>query len=194
MVVGDVQCRYSLGVRWLSLFDDLEAQLDREERAGLEAEVAERVRAERAGVALGDRLLAHAGARLALTLPGGRVQGVVRDVAPQWVLLVEDRTPVLVPTAAVVAVHGLARVVAPEPGTVLRRLGIGHALRGLARDRTAVTVHAGREVLTGTIDRVGADHLDLAVHDLGEARRPGAVSAVVAVAFAHLQQVRGGAA
>jgi uncharacterized protein YjeT (DUF2065 family) len=180
-------------VRWLSLFDDLEAQLDREERAGLDSELAERVRAERAAVGLGDRLLAHHGARLALTLAGGRVQGVVRDVAPQWVLVVEDRTPVLVPTAAVVTVSGLARAVAPEPGTVLRRLGISHVLRGLARDRAAVTVHAGRDVLAGTIDRVGADHLDLALHDPGEARRPGAVSAVVAVAFAHLQQVRGGA-
>ena len=102
------------------------------------------------------------------------------------------RTPVLVPTRAVVAVRGLTRAVAPAPGPVLRRLGTGHVLRGLARDRAPVSVHAGAEVLTGTIDRVGADHLDLALHDLGEPRRPGAVAAVAAVAFAHLLQVRGG--
>ncbi len=180
-------------MRWHSLFEDLEAQLEREEIAGLHAEVAERVRAERATVGLADRLLVHLGSQLALTLPRGTVSGVVTDVAPQWVLLREDRTPVLVPAAAVVAAHGLARAVAPEPGTVLRRLGLGHALRALARDRAPVTVHAGRERLTGTIDRVGADHLDLALHPAGEPRRPGAVTSVAAVAFAHVHQVRGGA-
>ena len=184
-------------VRWQSLFDDLEAQLDREDRAERDAELAERVRAERAEVALADRLLAHTGSRLAIALPGGQVQGVVLDVAPQWVLLVEEgaaaRTPVLVPTRAVVAVRGLARAVATAPGPALRRLGVGHVLRGLARDRAPVSVHAGGEVLTGTIDRVGADHLDLALHDLGEPRRGGAVGAVAAVAFEHLAQVRGGA-
>lgn len=180
-------------MRWHSLFEDLEAQLEREDAAGLHAEVAERVRAERASVELADRLLAHAGSRLALALARGRVEGVVVDVAPQWLLLLQDRTPVLVPTTAVVAVQGLARAVAPEPGRVLRRLGLGHALRALARDRSAVAVHAGGEVLTGTVDRVGADHLDLALHAAGEPRRAGAVTAVAAVAFAHLHQVRGGA-
>lgn len=178
-------------MRWDALFDDLEAQLARQDADDLHAEVAERTRAERATTALADRLLAHLGARLSLTLPHGAVAGAVTDVAPQWVVLADERGRVLVPTASVVAVTGLGRPVAPEPGTVLRRLGLGHVLRGLARDRAPVAVHAGASTLTGTIDRVGADHLDLALHAPGEVRRASAVSGVAAVAFAHLEQVRG---
>jgi hypothetical protein len=112
-------------------------------------------------------------------------------VAPQWLLLSDERGRALVPTASVVTVTGLGRQVAPEPGTVLRRLGLGHVLRGLARDRAPVTLHAGSSTLSGTIDRVGADHLDLALHAQGEVRRAAAVSGVATVAFAHLEQVRG---
>ncbi len=177
-------------MRWDALFDDLEAQLARQDADDLHAEVAERTRAERAATALADRVLAHVGVRLALVLGHGQVVGTVTDVAPQWLVLADERGRVLVPTASVVAVTGLGRQVAPEPGTVLRRLGLGHVLRGLARDRAPVSVHAGSATLTGTIDRVGADHLDLALHAPGEVRRAAAVTGVAAVAFAHLEQVR----
>lgn len=180
-------------MRWQLLFDDLEAQLDRQEFSDLAAEVAERVRAERATIGLAERLMAHGGLDLRLTLTDGEVSGRVIDVAPQWLLLEEGPAQVLVPTTALVAVRGLGRAVAPEPGVVLRRLGLGHALRALARDRTPVAVCAAGSVLTGTIDRVGSDHLDLAVHAPGEPRRAGAVSAVLAVAFAQIQAVRSSA-
>jgi hypothetical protein len=91
----------------------------------------------------------------------------------------------LVPLAAVAAVDGLATHAAPAAGVVESRLGLGHALRALARDRVVVRVRTGGTDLTGRIERVGADHVDLA--DVDGARRGG-----WAVAFATLQVVQSG--
>lgn len=183
--------KYGAQMRWTALFDDLEAQLAQQERAELASEVAERVRAERAQVALADRLLAASGHPLGLRLRGDvRLAGTCADVAPAWLVLHDGHASVLVPLSAVVAVDGLGVAVAPEPGLVLRRLGLGHAVRALARDRTGVSLWSDAGVLTGTIDRVGADHLDLAEHPPGEPRRSAAVRGVVAVAFSGLIAVR----
>jgi hypothetical protein len=181
---------YGGPVRWDALFADLEAQLDREREAEQDAEVAERSRAEWARTALADRLRAHEGAELGLLLAGGhRVAGTCVDVGAEWLVLAVGPAQALVPLHAVVAVSGLSRRVAPPPGVVLRRLGLGHALRALARDRAGVRLVTAGGDLTGTIDRVGADHLDLAEHPAGEARRAGAVRAVLAVPFAALRAV-----
>lgn len=180
---------YGAAMRWQLLFDDLEAQLARQDAAELESEVAERTRAERATVDLADRLLAHGSAPLRLGLGGARVTGVVLDVAPQWLVLNDGRADVLVPTAAVTSVAGLGRAAAPPPGQVLRRLGLGNALRALSRDRAPVVVGTVDGNFTGTIDRVLADHLDLAEHPVDEVRRSGAVRSVVSLPFAALRTV-----
>jgi len=65
----------------------------------------------------------------------------------------------------------------------------GRVLRDLCRRRAVDLVLAAGEV-HGTIDRVGRDHVDIAVHERGEARRPGAVREVRIVPFATLQLVR----
>lgn len=178
-------------VRWDALFDDLEAQLDRERAAELGAEVAERSRAGWAATSLADRLRAHVGAPVRLLLDGGhRVSGTCTDAAVEWFAVDEGASAALVPVAAVAAVAGLGRPVARPAGQVLRRLGLGHALRALARDRAGVQLVTSAGELTGTIDRVGADHLDLAEHPAGEARRPDAVRSVQAVPFSALRVVR----
>lgn len=150
-------------MRWDALFDDIEAQLDAVDRASAAGEVDERTRAERARVLLPDRLRAAVGREVTVMVRSGhQVSGVVLDAGLTWVLL-DDGREHLVPVPAMVGVAGLPDLVAPPAGAVLRRLGLGHALRGVARDRAVVRVLAGGLVLRGRVDAVGADHLDLAL-------------------------------
>jgi hypothetical protein len=192
-------------VRWDRLFDDLEARLESEEDAARRAELGDLVRAERSALTLLDRLRGHRGAVLTWHLSGaGAVSAQLRDLGAGWVLLLvahpdlsvpEPGRELLVPLAAVQAVSGLARSAAVA-GELERRMGMGVVLRRLARDRTTVALRlvrpesAGPElsasVLTGTIDRVGADHLDLALHPRDVPRRPSAVTDVLTVALGSL--------
>lgn len=167
-------------MRWEWLFSDLEAQMETEERAGFEADLADLVRAERGALALRDRLRAHVGCDLTWHVPhGGAIQGRLLDVGCDWALVRESRGDVLVPLAGVVGVSGLSRAAAGDDGPLARSLRLTVVLRGLARDRSPVLVHTvDGGTVGGTIDRVGADHLDVAVHPIDEPRRPGAVVAV----------------
>jgi hypothetical protein len=152
-------------LRWDELFGDLERQWEAEQRRELDAEVADRTRRERATVTLRDRLAASGARVLALDLVHGSVIGVVADVGDGWVLVRERlRGTAVLPFAAVVSVTGLpARAVVGE--SLARSFGFGYVLRGLSRDRAvvALTDVSGR-VLTGTVDAVGADVLELAEH------------------------------
>lgn len=183
-------------MRWRGLFEDLEAQFEAAHSAELAGEVAERSRREAALLRLADRLRAAEGAVLAVTLPGaGVLRGRVLDAGVDWLLLEEDGArEVLVPLDPVLGVTGLgARSAAPQDGAVAKRLDLRWALRGLARSRTGVALGlVDGSVATGTLDRVGADHLDLAEHGLGEARRPAAVRQVRLVPLAALALIRSG--
>jgi hypothetical protein len=179
-------------VRWESLFADLEAQLAEADAADEAGEVAERTRAEQGRWSLADRLRALPGAPLRVVLADGtRLAGRCVEAAPEWLVLgLEPAGRVLVPLGAVSTVEGLTRAVAPPAGTVERRLGLRHALRVLARERVPVRVHTVGALVEGTLDRVGADHVDVAEHPGGEARRAGAVRGVVTVPLAALLAVR----
>jgi hypothetical protein len=64
-------------------------------------------------------------------------------------------------------------------------------LRVLARDRTVTTiVLADGVVLTGTIDRVGTDYLDLAEHPLDEPRRASAIRGIRTLALSRVAVLR----
>jgi hypothetical protein len=172
-------------VRWEGLFADLEGQLAAEERRELDSEVAERTRRERALVDLTARLAAAHGTFVTLDLVGGRrVEGALRDLGDNWLLLETGpgEREVLVPGGSVAAVTGLPD--AAEDPRSARRFGLGYALRALARDRATVALElVGGGVLVGTLDAVGADFVTLAEHDVAEPRRRANVRRVVTVPF-----------
>lgn len=173
-------------MRWERLFADLEARLDAEERAAVDGDVVDMVRAERGRLTLQDRLRAHVGEPLTwgLGLPEGSEHGELLDLGADWVLVRTLRGEVLIPIGALRYVGGLSRAASPDTSEVARRLGLARVLRGLCRDRAVVSVRLpGDERLTGTIDRVGADHLDLAVHAGDQARRSDAVLALRCLLF-----------
>ncbi len=192
-------------MRWDELFDDLEGQLDAQVVAELAGEVADRTRRELALVELTDRVVSHLGRPLVLHLvDGSSHEGVVTDVAQQWLVL-QDRVtadlvrrdravhdPVLVPLGSVVSLVGLGTSAATTGrDSVRRRISLSSALRAVARDRSPVRVGlADGSMPTGTLDAVGADHVDLAEHPVDEPRRVGSVRRVRTVPFTSLAWLR----
>lgn len=197
---------YARLVRWERFFDDLEDQLASEweaERAALDTE-AERLRLSR--VSLRARLGALVGRDRPGPAPafefadGDRLIAEVIGVGADWVAL----EPAQSRGAAVIAPFtGLTGVGMPHadvlrsarPGgsdsALADRLTFGFALRDLVRRRTAVVISlAAGGTLTGTIDRAGADHFDLALHGAGEARRADAVTGFRIVPFAAVVRIR----
>lgn len=181
-------------VRWESLFADLEAELDAAAAAELAGEVAERTRGERAAVLLADRLRAAIGADVELVLLGGteRLRGRLEASGPDWSLLVDAAgVEHLVPHGGLAAASGLGVLAEPSSSAVEARLDFASGLRGIARRRAAVRLRlTDGGAWVGTIDRVGADALDLAVHAPGEARRARAVRQVAVIPLRAIAAVR----
>lgn len=172
-------------MRWERLFDELEAIAADAGRLDHRAEVADRTRRERARIQLVDRLLGAEGVLIELRVTGaGQVRGLVRRVGGHWVLLGLDDGPhreVVVPIGAVLAASGVGRRAVTRPASsVASRLGLGHVLRGMSRDRSTVQlVLIDGHRVTGMIDGVGADHFDVVSRLPGEVHIDGARSATV---------------
>src|SRR5262245_10507462 len=129
-------------MRWDALFEDLESQFDAMQASDLYGEVAERVRTELGRLTVLDRLRGAVGTVIRVELGRGRqVQGELVRVGKDCLLIAAGRTEEwLVPVAALTAVHGLGPWAEPAQGAVAAKLGLAHLLRGIARDRSAVTV------------------------------------------------------
>jgi hypothetical protein len=181
-------------MRWDALFEDLEAQAAALVVAERSAEIEERTRSEFGRLSIAERVAAAIGSQLSIGVHGGlRVSGQLRRGHAEWLLLAEPHgREVLVAMRWVATVAGLGRLSAPgSGGPVTARLGLRHLLRGIARDRSGVRMHlADGEVLEGTLDRVGADFVELARHAPGEARRRAAVLDVQAVRTDAIAAVR----
>ena len=181
-------------MRWEALFADLDGQLDAAAAEEHAAEVADRSRRELARLRLADRAELAAGAQLSAGIAGaGTVAGRLVRSGPGWWLLAEGGAETLVCTDAVGWVSGLPALAAdPDAGSpVDQRWGLGYVLRAIARDRAGVTVVLrDGSAVTGTLDRVGADFVDLAEHAPGEWRRAGSVRGARTVPFAAMAVVR----
>ncbi len=182
-------------MRWQRLFDDLEAQVEQADQAVLDAEVADRTRREMARVRLADRLRASVGASIVIRLTGiGSLTAVVEAAGPDWVLVTERAgIETLLPLHAVLNVTGLgAQAAVPgSEGAVEARLGLGYALRRIARDRSPVVVTlSDGSTARGTVDRVGADAFDLAETGAARAGRSAREATGQTVPFAALSALR----
>lgn len=197
-------------MRWNNLFDDLEGQLEHElgaEEVDLRGEE-ERLRLGRLSVR--DRLqsLHDAAGAVDYSLRLAMLDGSVIRLRPlgfgkDWMsaeLLDEAarRSQVIVPLEAVGGIildrGQVAGSLSARPGDGARglsaRLGLAFVLRDLCRRRSQVDLVLVAGTLHGTIDRVGRDHCDVAVHEPGTARREREVVQYRVVPFAQLLLVR----
>lgn len=196
-------------MRWDNLFDDLEGQLEQElgaEETDLRAEE-ERLRLGR--LTLRDRLLAlNRGGDsdpVRMMLSDGSVLELrPRTFGRDWISgdVVDQsarRAQFILPLDAIAGVRlsraqvstSLEDATTPESERGLsRRLGLAFVLRDLCRRRQAVELVLHDGVVSGTIDRVGRDHLDLAVHEVGSARRERLVTHYQVVPFSRVLLVR----
>lgn len=198
-------------MRWDNLFDDLESQLEQglnAEEVDLKAEE-ERLRLGR--LSLRERLISLCDSyerrddyavRFALrsgetvrvrpaTIGKDWLSGDIRDgsdLKRQCIL------PLSAVASMVLAKDQVRRSLTGAPretdATLAARLGLPFVLRDLARRRTSIEAVALVGSAFGTIDRVGRDHFDVAVHEPGSPRRETSVSEYRLIPFAELVLVR----
>jgi len=173
-------------VRWDELFADIESQFERQldaERLDLAAET-ERLRSGR--LTLVERLesMSSDGGRVRLVLADGQtVELRVDSTGADWVAgearLGERARGTVIPIRAIAEVQPAAghqdrmrEGTSPlRPRGLADRLGLAVVLRDLCRRRIEVDLCTMLGTHHGTIDRVGADHLDFSRHGIGEPRR-----------------------
>ncbi|WP_372467143.1 hypothetical protein ACCO44_14905 [Microbacterium maritypicum] len=200
-------------MHWDRLFEDLEGQLASDweaERAVLDAE-SERLRIAKLDLRGRLRTLCSAGTDATIDLVNGRRLPVtLQALGADW-LAVASRdvggsrhTTDTAASALILPLHAVAGITtdhgmilaslddsATEVHPLRERMTLGFVLRDLARRRVPVhiSVHVGDDA-HGTIDRAAADHLDLALHDPGQARLAGAVHGFRIIPFSTLVAVR----
>lgn len=190
-------------MRWESLFADLEAQLERERAVDEDQLVIEGERHRLAGLTLVDRMKAFAPHReMQLRLVDGRLVRLSERSFGQGWLIGEVRPPrtgfgtMLVPLHAVAGMvvdpDNLAdttSVVSDPAPRLSDRLRLPMVLRDLSRRRATVQITTAAERVTGTIDRVASDHLDVAVHEPDLPRRASVVRTVEVIPLTALISV-----
>jgi len=188
-------------MRWEQLFGDLAARFDDLADADLMAELADRQRVAAGTISMVERIAGALGRPIRLrTVAGITVTGTLRRVGPDWLLLQEGPgREVVLALRATTIVEGLSAATGVAMTGIERRLNLRHALRGLARDRSPIALVVSGGVgepaalyteVTGTIDRIGADFLEMALHAPWEPRRTASVRSIVLVPLEAIVLVR----
>jgi hypothetical protein len=169
------------------VFDELEAEFDAGLRREAEQEAVAAVRAELGSTVLWEQLARRVGSD-AVVLAGARsFRGATVASYPEFLVVrADDGAEHLIRhgPAVSVALPAEPPTLRPTPNPATRRYQFALALRELARRREPVRVElADGTSCDGTIEAVGSDYLELAEHDLGEARRRPAVRARRFVGF-----------
>jgi hypothetical protein len=197
-------------MRWDNLFDDLEGQLEQERDAEQLDLLAEEERLRLGRLSMRDRIIAIAHARPADARVVLRVQISNRSVltlrpttfGKDWIaadlLETTPLTQCVVPLDAIVSISlsqpqvrsSLDSSAVPHETRLVDRIGLPFVLRDLCRRRKNVELVTAAASVHGTIDRVGRDHLDLAVHEPGYPRRASNVTDIRMIPLATLALVR----
>jgi hypothetical protein len=170
------------------VFEELEAEFEAGLRREAEQESVAAVRAELGTTVLWEQLARRVGSEAAVLAGARRLRGIVVAGYPEFLVLrATDGTEHLVRhgPAVTVALPAEPPALRPTPPAATRRYQFALALRELARRREPVRVSlVDGTGCDGTIEAVGSDYLELAEHDLGEARRRAAVRARRFIGFA----------
>jgi hypothetical protein len=186
---SQVQSIPSLTMDFDTLFQDLENQLERELDAELINRLDDEERERRAKLTLRERLLAlqrtkNTSAITGTTQDGREIAFVIKNMGKDWAAL-EVTEPRNLTGPLICALHAIRSVQLPEDvvrdslGTpvgevsdhdlqalagnkrLAEKVNLAFVLRDISRRRKQVKIHTTDGVLGGTIDQVGADHLDL---------------------------------
>jgi len=202
---------YLSSMRWERLFQDLEDQLDREADAELEDIARDEERLRIARLPLIERVREFQGQPGSAPVLSISVSQLVLDCTVircgrDW-MLVQVHGPAalagtaLMPVAAMksVRIHalGVSQVTRPKsgeasvrPGALSSDIAFSFVLRDLCRRRRHVTLRCDFDEISGTIERVGKDHLDIAIHSAGLPRTADAVSHFEIVPLARIDLVQ----
>lgn len=187
-------------MRWEQLFTDLEAQYDELAEAALLADLADRQRVEFGAIGMVARLIGALEQPVRLHAGPATVSGILTTVGPDWALVSEaPGRDAVIALAHLRIAEGMTASTGRPLGHVARKLTLRSALRGLARDRAPVSLllagsapseTTGSGDLTGTLDRIGADFVELAVHAAWELRRAAGVGRSALVPLTAIAVVR----
>jgi hypothetical protein len=196
-------------MRWDRLFDDLEGQLEQELAAEELDERAEEERLRLGRLSLRDRLLAiyerSGDETMRLVLGNGEMVSVrATTFGRDWLaaemldgrhrrtqcVIPLEAVSALVPTRAQLEASLTPLAHSDAAGTLAARLTLPFVLRDLCRRRAPLDLRTLTGDAHGTIDRVGRDHIDLAVHEAGTPRREATVQQYRIVPLGQLLLVR----
>jgi hypothetical protein len=160
------------------LFEELEAEFEASLRREAEQEAVAALRAQAAETLLWEALARRVGTEVVVRSGSRLYRGTLLASYPDFfVVRAGNRTQHLIRLGPAVSVSLPAEQdqLKPLPPTARYRFAL--ALRELARRREPVRLElADGNVSDGTIELVGNDHLEVAEHDLAEARRAPAIT------------------